>query len=140
MRVLHRGTDFAKKSEAVVDGELVTIAILVNRRTLTIFHHQIRRTIFAAATVEEFHNVGMVQCREGLSLIAKPLQNLLGVDSGFDHFYRNLLAIILVVTLAQINHRHSALPNLADDAVRPNPSSLHLPRPRGKQIGGGAIL
>src|ERR1039458_354624 len=140
MRVLHRGTDLAKEPQTVVDGELVQIAILVNGQAFHILHHQIRGTIFAAAAVEELHNVGMVQRRKCLSLIAETVKDLLGVDSGLDHFYRNLLPIVLVVALAQIHHRHAALPNLADDAVRPNPSSRHRTRLRGQQISGGTIL
>src|SRR5271163_4075353 len=131
VRVLHCGTDLAKEPQAVVDGELVKIAILVNGQTFHIFHYQERGAVLAAAAVEEFHDVGMVQRRKCLPLIAKTLEDLLGVNSGLDHFYSYLLAIVLVVALAQINHRHAALPNLADNAVCSDSSSGCHTRLRG---------
>ena len=39
------------------------------------------------------------------------------------HFDGYTFAILVIRTLGQINYRHAALPNLADDAVRPNPFS-----------------
>src|ERR1022692_2230242 len=140
MRVLYRGADLAKEPQTVIDGELVKIGILVNGQALHILHHQIRGTILAAAAVEQFHNVRMVQRRQGLALIAEPLQDLFGVDSRLDHFYRNLLAIVLVVALAQVNHRHASLAYLADRPVRPDPFSGYLTRLRQQQIGGGTVL
>ncbi|MGC1789546.1 MAG: hypothetical protein WA718_22645, partial [Terriglobales bacterium] len=58
VRILHRGADLPKKPQAVIDRELVKIAILVNGRSFHILHHQIRRTIFGAAAIEQLHNVG----------------------------------------------------------------------------------
>src|SRR5580704_4938258 len=103
-------------------------------------HHQIRETIFAAAAIQELHNVGMIKCCECLSLVAETVKDLFGVDSGLDHFYRNLFAIVLVVALAQINYRHAALADLPDNSVRPNSSSRHRARLRGQKISSGAIL
>src|SRR5208282_6911537 len=59
VRILHRGTDFTKKPQAVVDRELVPIAIPINGQAFHVLHYQVRGAVFAAAAVEEFDNVRM---------------------------------------------------------------------------------
>ena len=76
----------------------------------------------------------MVQCRERLALVAKTLQDLFGADSRLDHLDGDALAIILVIALPQIDHRHAAMPNLADDTVRANFRSFGDPGLAGDQF------
>src|SRR5271169_3436447 len=102
VRILHRRADLTKEPQAVVDGELISVAILIDGRAFDVLHDQIRRTIFTAAAVEKLHDVGMVEGREGLPLIAKTMEDLFSVDSRLNHFNRNLFAIILIVALAEI--------------------------------------
>jgi hypothetical protein len=144
MGIMHGRTNLAKKPQSFVDGELIFVAILVYGRAFYVLHDQIGRAILAAAAVEELHNIGMVEGCEGLALIAKSIENLLRIDSGLNHFDRDLLAIILVVAFAEIDDRHPPLANLAEDAIGTNSFSRHFFRQqlrlRGEQIGSGTFL
>src|SRR5580658_2050644 len=115
--ILHGGADFAKEPQTFVDRELILVAILVDGWAFDMLHDQIGRAVFAASAVEELHDVGMVESREGLALVAKSMENLLGIDSGLNHFDRNLLSIVLIVPLAEINDCHAAVADLAENAI-----------------------
>ena len=142
--ILNGGADLAKKPQTFVDRELIFVAILVDGRTFDMLHHQIGRAVLAASAVEELHDVRMVECREGLALVAKSMENLLGIDSGLNHFDRNLLAIVLIVPLAEIDDCHAAVADLAENAIGANSFPRHFFRQqlrlRGEQIGGGTFL
>ena len=84
--------------------------------------------------------LGWSRACQGLSLVAKTPEDFILLRPRLQHFDGYTFAILVIRTLRQIDHRHAALPNLADDAVRPNPFSRHRTRLRGQQISGGTIL
>jgi hypothetical protein len=82
----------------------------------------------------------VVQSCQGLSLVAKTPEDFIPLSPWLQHFDGYTLAILIIRALGQIDDRHAATPNLAEDAVRPDPFSRHRRRLHGEQISGGTTL
>lgn len=66
--VLHRLAYCAKQFQAVIERAIVLFAVVDERGTLDIFHHQQRRAISESVGVVETRDGRMVELREGLLL------------------------------------------------------------------------
>ena len=131
MGILHREADSTEQLQACGDRQSVSVAIFVDANALDVLHDQIGQAFFGAATIKELYDAGVVQCCQGLPLVAKTAQDFILIRTRLQHFDGYTLAILFIRTFSQINDRHAATPNLAQDAVRANPFSRHGERLRG---------
>ncbi|MFZ0800618.1 MAG: hypothetical protein WAN70_00500 [Terriglobales bacterium] len=123
MGILHCQADCTEQLQAFGHRQSASIAKFVDANALDVLHDQIGQAFFSAPTVKESHDAGVVQSCQSLSLVAKTPKDFILLGPWLQHFDGYTFAILVIRTLGQIDYRHAALPNLADDAVRPNPFS-----------------
>ena len=113
---------------------------MVDGDSLDILHDQIRQTFFGAASIEEFDDVGMVQCCQCLAFVAEAAKDVILASTGFDHLDGHALAVLAISSLRQIDHRHTAVPTLADNSVSTDLLSHHGVTGKGRNLTGGRLF
>lgn len=117
VRVMHRRADFPEQRQSLFDGELLLIGEAVERGAFNMIHHEVRDTTFGGASVEELHNVWVVQSGERLPLEAEPDPHLLVFERAWGDLNRHLLVELFIGAHAQPHRPHAAFPDLRDDAI-----------------------
>ena len=102
-----------KQSQSFGDRQLPPVAVHIDRQAIHIVHDQVGKPILGRASVQQFHDVGVVQRRECLALLLKSMEDFLTVQSGFDHLDGGSFLELIVGASGQIDRPHAAAPDLA---------------------------
>ena len=93
-------------------------AILVDRQTVDVLHHEIRQALAAGAAVEQPRDVRMLEPGEDLALVSKALQHGVAIHAALDEFDGGAHRELRIVALAKKDGAHAAATQLAHDAIR----------------------
>src|SRR5205085_2506185 len=74
--------------------------------------------------IDEAGDIGVLQSRQDLTLIAKAPQDALAAKAGVDEFNRNFFAILTVGAFGQVDDSHAAAPDFPEDAIRTDEPAL----------------
>src|SRR5450631_485325 len=102
--VMDRGADFAEELEPGRSGEVMTIAILVDPKTLNVLHDEKRNTVRGNSTAIEMGDVWIIQAREDLFFVAKSRDDVVRAHRGSNKFQRNFPAELEVFREIHISH------------------------------------
>ena len=117
MRVMDGGANSLKEFQSLLCVESVLIAMVVDRQPLDVLHHQVRPIFFRRAAVEQARDVGMIERRQNLSLVAKATHDKVRVHAAANQLDCDLLSILIIIAFAEINRAHAAASELANDFV-----------------------
>ena len=115
--VLNAVADLKKDTEPFLHRQLVVIAVLVDRTTLNILHHEVGTAVRRGTRFVHPSDVGVVHERQCLSLGLEPQHDLFSVHPLPDELQRDTPADGLLL-LGQIDHPHAPIADLLQDAVR----------------------
>ena len=112
-----RAADFAKKRQPFDDGKLMRVAVLVDRKSFDVLHHEIRKAILCRPAVEQPRNVRVVEARENLPLVAEVPQDGICVHATLYQLDGNPLLVFIIGAFGQENRAHPPAPDLTDNAI-----------------------
>jgi hypothetical protein len=115
VRILERITNLGRDAHRMIDSELRLAGELVAERLAVDERRHVIEEAVRVAAVEQRRYVRMLKARRRFDLDKKTLGPKYRGELGLQNFQRNL-AIVLQI-FGQINGRHSALAELAVDAV-----------------------
>jgi hypothetical protein len=124
MSVLDGGADFEKKLEAVLNGERLPIAIVVDGQAVDVLHDEVGQPVFGSAAIEEVGDMGMVEGGEDLSLASEALQVRLGGAGRAYNFDGDILQVVVVNANRLEDGAHSSFANLRDHLVSADLAAL----------------
>ena len=135
MRIGDRRADLAEELQALGRGQRMRVAVGVNRFAVHVLHDEIRQSVIGRSAVDQARDVRMIELRQNLPFIAKPAEDVVGIEPSPNELDRNLLAIFVVRARRQINCAQTAPANFADDLVSAElPASERLLHRFRKQI------
>ena len=76
---------------------------------VNVFEREIRLTLRSGTAVEQARDVGMLEARQDLTLVAEAIEQLLGGEAGAHQLQRGALGEAALDTLRQIDRAHAAL-------------------------------
>ncbi len=117
MRIGDRRADLAEELQALGRGQRIRIAIGVDRFALHVLHDEVGQSVVGRAAIDQARDVRMIELRQDLSFIAKPAEDVFGIESSPNELDRDFLAIFVVRSRRQINRAQTAPANFADDLV-----------------------
>ena len=115
VRVLHAVTDLTKQIQALAHRQPLLVAVLRDRNTRDMFHHEEGAPLFRASGVEDLRDRRVLHQRQRLPLGLEAGDELLGV------------------------HAHSAFTETIQDFVGTDPFRVPLERPASNTARGGAV-
>ena len=130
MRVGHRGADLQEDLQPLIDREATRLAILVDRQTVDVLHHEIREALAARAAVKQPRDVRMLESREDLALVSKALQHGVAIHAALDELDGGAHLELRIVALAKKDGAHAAATQLAHDAIRADVTGFRQNRRR----------
>src|SRR5215216_1666476 len=120
MRVMNRRTDFAKKFQTLNCRELVLVRVLCERLALYVLHNEVGKTIRSRAAIQELRYVRVIEACKNLSLVAKAAKHKIIIHALPDQLDGDLLFELIVIACGEIDCSHAALPDPANDFIRPD--------------------
>ena len=117
MRIGDRRAHLAEELQALGRGQRIRVAVGVNRFALHVLHDEVGQSVIGRSAVDQARDVRMIELRQNLPFIAKPAEDVLGVEPAPNELDRNLLAIFVVRSRGQIDCAQAAPANFADDLV-----------------------
>ena len=117
MRVGDRRAHLAKERQALGRGQRIRVAVGVNRFAVHVLHDEIGQAVIGRPAIDQARDVGMIELRQDLPLIAKAAEYVLGIEPSPNELDRNLLAIFVVRSRRQIDRAQTAPADFADDLV-----------------------
>src|SRR5215469_18451937 len=87
------------------------VAVIIDRGTFDIIHHQEGRPFGRAAAIEQLDYIGMVQVCESLPFVAEPTQQFMAIESRLDQFDGHLFLVLIISARRQKHNSHAAVPN-----------------------------
>jgi hypothetical protein len=109
-------TDRAEQLESLPKAQGIRGAILVNRHTLNVFHHEVRNTVLGGTAVQQACDVRVFERGENLPFVPERSETF-GGSGVVRNLQRNDLAVFLVRTFREEYPSHAAAADLLDDAV-----------------------
>src|SRR4029434_8117144 len=79
MSMVHCQTERSEHAQAIFNGHLLRVAILVDGQTLDILHDNVRVAIGSLAAIKQSSDVGVIEGCQDLSLLAKPPEDAIGI-------------------------------------------------------------
>ena len=136
-----RIADLPKAGKALVDAELVAVAVLGDGFTFDILHHKVGPAVLRGAGIDDLRDVWMVEHGQGLALHLEACDDPLGIHAGLDELQGHL-ALNGVLLLGQIDHGHAALTQVAHEPVLVDPGTepLRCPVCMGHLLGWGRLF
>jgi len=117
VRVNHRVADFQKQAHPRRYSKPFAIAVVYQRQPLHVLHDEVRLALRRGAAIQQARDAVMLQLREDLALPAEPpLHAGIATPAG-NQLDGHLLAILAVRPFAQVDHTHTAVAQLAQDAI-----------------------
>src|ERR1035438_7786628 len=116
MGVVDRVTNIAKKLQSLPHAQLMAVAILRNRDTSHVLHHEIRRAGFGRPCIEHARDAGMVHQGKRLTFGLKAGDHILAVEPVLDDLESDL-PVDWLTLLGEIDGTHAALSENAERAV-----------------------
>ena len=113
MGVLHGLADTHEEGQALRQRQIKGADMFVQRQPLAILHHQIGST-FMITTVEDADDGGMLQSRQDLSFLEKPLTGAGGMQRRLHQLDGNHLIVEPVIARRLVDHAHAAPANDVD--------------------------
>src|ERR1700719_1819792 len=117
VRVGYGRASFTKEVQPFGGTELTRVAIGANRLALHILHDEVGEAVIGRPSVDEARDVGMIELRENLPLVAKSAKNVLGVEPAPDEFDRDFLVIFIVGSRREIDCAQNAPADFANNLV-----------------------
>src|SRR4051794_16335598 len=96
----------------------MAISVLGNRHAIDELHDEVREPILGSFAAVEPRDVGVVEIGEYLTLVAKALENVIGVHPALDYFNRDAAVILIVIAFRQIDRAHASGPNQVEHSER----------------------
>src|SRR5262245_21227144 len=112
MRIPKRITDLANQLDAGADGQSLLIRVPGDGLAFDVLHHEIRKAIVGAATIEQAHDVAMLERREDLTLVAEPGDRLGRADRAGQDLDGDAVNELLIIAYRQVHGTHAALAEL----------------------------
>ena len=97
MRELDGRADRQEQPQQLGRLEVLPGAKLIDGLPLDELHDVVRESVVGRAAVEQPRDVGVIEARQDLPLIAEPAQNEIGVHAALDDLDRHLLLEMIVV-------------------------------------------
>ena len=136
MRVLHGIADFSKELQTIAQRQVAAITPTVDARAFHIIHHQIGKAVAGGGAIQKTDDVGVVQVRENLPLVAEPAQDVGGLEVRVHHFDGDRLAVLPVRALRQVDGSHPSAADHSNELVRPDHPAGQGFRAIARFIGG----
>jgi hypothetical protein len=125
VRVLDSLADLNEEFQALAGGVSTRIAVLVNRRPVDQFHHEIGVPGFRAPAVQHVGDTGMIHQCQSLPLSFETSDNLPCVHTGLDNLQRDFAFDGLLLD-RHVDYAHATFADLMDELVAPNLSTRAL--------------
>jgi hypothetical protein len=136
MRGIDRRADGGEQLETFVDGELIAIAIDIDRLAVDVLHDDVRRAVSRRTAVQELGDIRMIERGEDLALDPQALLHLFRDEAAAHQLDGDLLAELAVCAFGQEHGAHAAFPERAQDAVRSDAFADEI----GGRVGAGAAV
>ncbi len=94
------------------------IAIAIDGLALDELHHEIRQSLRGGAAVEQSGDIGMLEARQDLALIAEALHHKGRILTDSDQLDRDLLLIRIIGSDRTVDIAHASRADLLDELVR----------------------
>ncbi len=102
--------------QALLDAQLVLVAVLGDRHALHVLHGEVRLSPLGGARIEDLGNVAVLHHRQCLTLGAEAAQDLLAVHAQLDDLQRHAAADRLLL-LSDVDRSHASLAQHSEDPV-----------------------
>src|SRR2546425_4450426 len=102
-------TYLAEQLQALRNGKMVSIAVFVDRMAFDVVHDQIGETVVGTAAIEQLHNIGVIEHRQGLAFIKETAQELAPIEIRPQQLNGYLHAELLVGPRRQIDSSHATV-------------------------------
>src|SRR5688572_4685337 len=137
--------DLSEQSQALVERQLTSAAVLIDRFAVDMLHHEIREAVAGGAAIEKPCDVWMVEPGENLPFMAKPLEYRVGIHSALNQLDGDAHVELRIAALGQVDGSHPATAKFADDAIDTDLASIRQRRrdmldPRNRVAHEGARL
>ena len=117
VRMLDSLANLDKEPQAILDRQLLPIAMLRDRRPRHVLHHKVRPPLLGLPAVVNLGDTGMIHHRQGLPLGLKPRNDLRRVHPQLDDLERHPAPHRLVL-LCEVHHPHPALAEHLKNFIR----------------------
>jgi hypothetical protein len=124
MGVEHSPAHVLKKSEPLINGQVVGIAIRVNGLPLDVLHGEVGLAFISKPAIEQAGDVGMLEPCQDLPFRTKPLQDRLGIHTALNELEGHLLLELAVGPMRQKNAPHAPMPEFTLNLVRPDAAAF----------------
>ncbi len=118
--VLDGLAELHEQVQALLDVELVPVAVLGDGHAGDVLHHEVRSAILGRSGVEDLGHTGVVHHGQRLSLGLEPGDDLPGVHAQFDDLEGHA-ATDRFRLLSQVDHAHPALAEAFENLVPADP-------------------
>src|SRR6266446_7453788 len=119
--VVDGGTDGAEELEPRDGGELVPVAVRVDREALDVVYDQVGEAVCSRAPVQEFDDVRVVEAGEDLPLGPEATEKRAGPHPRLDELDGYPLLVVVIGTHREVNRPHATLADGADDLIGADP-------------------
>ena len=117
VRVLDRRADIAEEPDPSGNGQRMLAGVRGDRLALDALHHEVRHAGVGAATIDQSHDVAVIERCEELTLVAEPGDRFGGLDRARQDLDRDASDELRVVTLRDVDGPHSPFADELADAV-----------------------
>ena len=108
VRVMHGGADCAEELQAIGDGYVPVVAVIVQRLALDVFEDEVGNAVLGRSAVEQPGDVRVIQARQDLPLVTEALPDGVRVHAPLDQLNGHLLAILIIRPVGQVDRAHAA--------------------------------
>src|SRR6185312_12595265 len=138
--VLDGGADLLEKEEALVDGQPVVVAILVDGQSLDQLHDEIGAAVVRAPAVVEARDVGMLEAGEDLPFGDEAVEGLGAGQAGAEDLDGDVPLVVLILPAGEIDGSHAAAADPPQQPVGAEAAAfLLIVEPQPQQLVGRAL-
>ena len=116
VRMLDRVEHVEAQPHAIRDVQTAIVGVAIDRRAGDVLHHEVGKPLRRGAAIEEAGDVGMVQRREHLPLVAEATHDEVGIHAAADHLDRDRMREVAGMA-REVDGAHSAAAEAAVDHV-----------------------
>ena len=109
--------DLGEQLEPGLDGQVLVVAVPVDRLALDEFHDEVGSAVGGRPGVEDARDVGVVDRPQDLAFELEPGEHVLGVEPEAHDLDRDAFLERVVGAHGGVDRAHAAAPDLAEDAV-----------------------
>src|SRR5262249_19217326 len=111
---------YAKEQfQALPHIEPTLVAICIYGLAWNKLHHEVRPTIGSRAPVENLRDIGVIEMRQNLALLAKPADEEIRVHPPLENLDGHQPAKFVIVANGLIDDAHAAFADALNDTVNP---------------------